>query len=185
MTTFYSFSMPDHTSSIIPFDHYQGKVVLIFNSALKCGLKGQYSGIQKLFDTYHDKGLEVLDFPCNQFKEQSPGGANDIAQVCETKYGVTFSVFDKIDVNGPNAAPLYQFLKKAKPKDQGSNFLFSSAMTVVGWTGNVTRQAKEDIQWNFTKFLINRKGEVVDRFAPTVSPLKMKSRIEQLLSESP
>ncbi len=127
---------------------YHGKVVLIVNVASECGLTPQYEGLQALYDQYKDKGLVVLAFPCNQFGRQEPGSEAEIKQFCSTKYNVTFPLFSKIEVNGPNAAPLYQFLTSQTAEPAG--------------TGK--------IQWNFEKFLLDREGKLVNRFAPRTAP---------------
>ena len=138
---------------------YKGKVVLAVNVASECGFTPQYEGLQKLYAEYRDRGLVVLGFPCNQFGAQEPGAEEEIESFCEVNYGVTFPLFAKIDVNGKNAAPLYEHLKKSKPGVLGS----------------------EAIKWNFTKFLVDRKGNVVERYAPKVEPEAIAADIEKLL----
>ena len=138
---------------------YKDKVLLIVNTASKCGFTPQFEGLEELNKQYADKGLVVLGFPCNQFGKQDPGTMGEITEFCQLNYGVSFTMAEKIDVNGNNAHPLYQFLK-------------SSAKGVLGTEG---------IKWNFTKFLINREGEVVKRFAPTVKPQEISDAIEALI----
>lgn len=138
---------------------YEGRVLLIVNTASKCGFTPQYEGLEALYRDYAPRGFSVLGFPCNQFGEQEPGESDEIGQFCEVNYGVTFPLFAKIDVNGEAAHPLYQWLKKEAPGVLGS----------------------ERIKWNFTKFLIDRDGRVVGRFAPTTKPEELKSHIERLL----
>lgn len=138
---------------------YRGKVLLVVNVASKCGFTPQYAGLEELYRTYRDRGLVVLGFPCNQFLRQEPGTADDIRSVCALKYGVTFPVLDKVQVNGPGAHPLYRHLKAARH----------------GLLG--TRAVK----WNFTKFLVDRTGEVVGRYSALTSPRKLAARIDQLL----
>ena len=135
------------------------KVMLVVNTASECGFTPQYQGLEKLYKQLHGKGLEVLGFPCNQFGEQEPGSEKEIASFCEINYGVTFPLFHKIDVNGDNAAPLYKWLKKEKPGLLGTGA----------------------IKWNFTKFLVDRKGGVVARYAPNDTPESMQSDLEKLL----
>ena len=137
----------------------QGKVALVVNVASKCGLTPQYTGLEKIHEQYADRGFTVLGFPCNQFGAQEPGDASAIESFCEINYGVTFPLFAKIDVNGDSAAPLYQYLKKAKPGLLGS----------------------EAIKWNFTKFLVDRKGNVVERYAPNAEPESLSGDVEKLL----
>ena len=127
---------------------YAGKVMLVVNTASKCGFTPQYKGLEALYEKYRDKGLVVLGFPCNQFGEQEPGSAAEIGAFCEKNYGVSFPMFEKIDVNGDAAHPLYQWLKKSAPGLLGS----------------------ERIKWNFTKFLLDRNGKVVERYAPMTKP---------------
>jgi len=138
---------------------YRGQVLLIVNTASKCGFTPQYEGLEQLWRTYKDRGFTILAFPCNQFGAQEPGDAAEIANFCSLTYDVTFPVMSKIDVNGGDAHPLYKFLKKEQKGLLGT----------------------EAIKWNFTKFLIGRDGEVVERFAPTTKPEDLKAAIEALL----
>ena len=138
---------------------FRDHVMLIVNTASKCGFTPQYEGLEALYRDYRDRGLVVLGFPCNQFGEQEPGDAAEIASFCKLTYDVNFPMFAKIDVNGPSASPLYDWLK-------------STAAGVLG---------SEAIKWNFTKFLVDRNGTVVDRFAPTIEPEALTKEIEALL----
>lgn len=138
---------------------YTGKVLLIVNTASHCGFTPQYAGLEALYQRYRERGLVVLGFPCNQFGSQEPGEAEEIASFCQKNYGVSFPMFAKIDVNGNEAHPLYQYLKKAAPGLLGS----------------------EGIKWNFTKFLVDRQGEVVERYAPATAPESIARDIEKLL----
>jgi glutathione peroxidase len=138
---------------------YRGQVLLIVNTASKCGFTPQYEGLEALYRDYKDKGFSVLAFPCNQFGAQEPGNAEEIASFCSLTYDVTFPVLAKIDVNGPSAHPLYAYLKHEQKGVLGT----------------------EGIKWNFTKFLIGRDGEVVERFAPTTKPEDLKLAVEALL----
>ncbi|WP_374649353.1 glutathione peroxidase [Rhizorhabdus sp.] len=159
MSTVYDFSAKAIDGSEVSLDQYRDKVLLIVNTASKCGFTPQYEGLEKLHEEMSDKGLVVLGFPCNQFGAQEPGDAEEIATFCRTSYDVKFPIFAKVDVNGPNAHPLYAWLK-------------SKAKGVLGTEG---------IKWNFTKFLIDRNGQVVSRYAPTTKPEAIKSDIEDLL----
>ena len=141
------------------FAEYTGKVLLIVNTASYCGFTAQYEGLETLYQRFKDRGLVVLGFPCNQFGEQEPGVATEIASFCQKNYGVTFPMFTKIDVNGDDTHPLYQHLKK-------------SALGLLG---------SEDIKWNFTKFLVTRDGEVAKRYAPDTAPEALAEDIEALL----
>lgn len=137
---------------------YRKKVLLIVNVASKCGFTPQYEGLQQLYEKYHEQGLEVLGFPTNQFLAQEPGTDEEIQQFCQQNYGVTFPVFAKIEVNGSGAHPLYQYLTKEAP----------------GFLGGA-------IKWNFTKFLVDRDGEIAKRYAPNTEPEKLTEKIEELL----
>ncbi|WP_141734799.1 glutathione peroxidase [Oligoflexus tunisiensis] len=138
---------------------YQGKVMLIVNVASACGLTPQYKGLQELYNEFHDKGFEVLGFPCNQFGAQEPGTESEIKNFCSTRFDVNFPMFSKIEVNGDKAHPLYQYLKKEK----------------AGKDGN------PDIEWNFAKFLVDDQGRVVERFPARTDPSEIKSRVAELL----
>jgi glutathione peroxidase len=159
MASIYDFSVNDIQGRSQKLDRYKDKVMLIVNVASKCGFTPQYKGLEALYEKLHARGLEILGFPCNQFGSQEPGSEKQIAQFCELNYGVTFPMFAKIAVNGDEAAPLYQYLKKEKPGLLGS----------------------EAIKWNFTKFLVDRKGNVVERYAPNVEPQAIAGDIEKLL----
>jgi glutathione peroxidase len=153
----YEVKQPDGSSE--PLAAHKGKVLLVVNVASKCGFTPQYAGLEALYRKYRDRGFEVLGFPCNQFGGQEPGNAEEIASFCSLNYDVTFPVFAKIEVNGPNADPLYEHLKKAAPGLMGSTA----------------------IKWNFTKFLVGRDGKVVRRYAPTTKPEEIERDIESLL----
>ena len=159
MTAVYDFSMTDIHGKPQSLAQYKNKVLLIVNTASQCGFTPQYKGLESLYKKMHTRGLEVLGFPCNQFGAQEPGGEEEIESFCEVNYGVTFPMFAKIDVNGKNAAPLYEHLKEANPGLLGS----------------------EAIKWNFTKFLVDREGKVVERYAPKVEPEAIADDIEKLL----
>ena len=142
-----------------PLSAYQGKPLLIVNTASKCGLTPQYEGLEQLYQTYREQGFEILGFPCNQFLSQEPGSEAEIGEFCSSNYSVSFPLFGKIDVNGPDTSPLYDYLKSAAPGLLGSR----------------------RIKWNFTKFLVNSDGQVVDRFAPATKPDKIAASIKKLL----
>jgi glutathione peroxidase len=160
MMTFYDLKAVSLQGREICMEEYRGKVVLVVNTASKCGFTPQLTGIEALWKKYKDRGLVVLGFPCNQFGHQEPGDEKQIEGGCVLNYGVTFQMFSKIDVNGDNAHPVYQWLK-SQPKGKGT---FGNA-----------------IKWNFTKFLINRQGEVVGRFGSMVTPEKLDAEIAKLL----
>ena len=159
MASIYDFSVTDISGKPVKLDRYKGRAVLIVNTSSKCGYTPQYKGLEALYAKYHAKGLEVLGFPCNQFGAQEPGDAKEIAQFCAINYGVTFPLFAKVDVNGDNAAPLWKYLKAEKPGLLGS----------------------EGIKWNFTKFLVDREGRVIARFAPKDTPESIAADIEKVL----
>ncbi len=159
MATIYDFKVKDIHGKNVKLDAYKGKALLIVNTASKCGFTPQYKGLEELHQKFSGKGLAVLGFPCNQFGAQEPGSEKEIESFCEVNYGVTFPLFAKIDVNGADAAPLYRHLKAAKPGLLGS----------------------ETIKWNFTKFLVDRKGNVVERYAPNAEPASLAGDIEKLL----
>ena len=159
MASIYDFSAKDIRGKERKLDEYKDKVLLIVNVASKCGFTPQYKGLEALYEKLHGRGLEILGFPSNQFGAQEPGNEAEIAQFCNLNYGVTFPLFAKIDVNGSAAAPLYQYLKKEKRGLLGS----------------------EAIKWNFTKFLVDRKGNVVERYAPNVEPEAIAGDVEKLL----
>ena len=150
----YEFTVKDNKGNNVSLSEFKGKVLLIVNTATKCGLTPQYEGLESLYEKYKDQGFEILDFPCNQFAVQAPGDAQAIDSFCTLKYNTKFRRFEKIKVNGKDAAPLYQYLKQQKPGR---------------------------IEWNFAKFLIDRNGEVVDRFASTAKPETITEAIEKLL----
>ncbi len=155
----YDFELKDIDGNLTSLKQHQGKVLLIVNVASACGFTPQYDGLEKLHRKYKDRGLVVLGFPCNQFGAQEPGDEKEIQQFCKLKYDVTFPMLSKIEVNGPGAHPLFQHLKS---EEKG---LFGT----------------EAIKWNFTKFLVDRQGNVVERFAPQTAPEKLEKQVEALL----
>ncbi|KAK7208126.1 thioredoxin-like protein [Myxozyma melibiosi] len=158
-TSFYDLAPLDSKGNPFDFHQLEGKVVVIVNVASKCGFTPQYKGLEELYQKYHDKGLEIIGFPCNQFGRQEPGSDEEIASFCTLNYGVTFPVLKKVDVNGDNADAVYKFLKSKKAG-------------LLGFRG---------IKWNFEKFVIDRKGEVVERFSSVTTPEGLSSEIEKLL----
>ncbi|SDM88440.1 glutathione peroxidase [Sediminibacillus halophilus] len=155
----YDFSATSISGEEVPLQKYKGKAMLIVNTASKCGFTPQYQGLQQLYDKFHDEGLVVLGFPSNQFMNQEPGSEETIQTFCQTNYGVTFPLFSKIDVKGKNAHPLFAYLSEQAP-------------------GVLSGQ----IKWNFTKFLVDKNGHVVKRYAPSTKPESMEADIQQLLS---
>ena len=169
--TIYDFTVLDSQGNKIELNQYHGKVLLIVNTATGCGFTPQYEGLEKLYQDYQSKGFEILDFPCNQFLNQAPGTNQEIVEFCQLKYGVTFKTFGKIVVNGKNADPLYEYLRKEKP--------ISEPIKGKGFLKNLFLGSK--IEWNFTKFLIDQKGNVIKRFSPTVTPDQLREEIILLL----
>jgi glutathione peroxidase len=167
----YDLVVKDSFMKDVRLSDYKGKVLLIVNTATGCGFTPQYDGLEKLYEEYREKGLEILDFPCNQFLNQAPGSNKEIAEFCQMKFGIAFKTFAKINVNGKNADPLYKLLRKQIPQSEPKKF-FGFIKTAL--TGS-------SIEWNFTKFLVDRNGNVIRRFAPTVEPEKLKNIIEELL----
>ncbi len=174
----YDFKVIDSQKNEIKLDTYKGKVLLVVNTATGCGFTPQYEGLQKLYNKYKDKGFEVLDFPCNQFLNQAPGTDEEIVTFCQTNFGVTFKTFSKIEVNGENAAPLYTYLKEAVPEDLENEHSAGFIDKIKGLGQN---PVGSDIKWNFTKFLIDRSGNVAYRFSPTNSPEELEKKIVELL----
>ncbi len=162
MGSVYAFSAPLLDGREVRLEDFRGRVLLIVNTASRCGFTPQYAGLEKTHRIYKDRGLTVLGFPCNQFGGQEPGSAEQISSFCQKNYDVSFPIFARIDVNGPEAHPLYRFLTRAKR----------------GFLG------RERISWNFTKFLVDRHGTVVQRFTPSKKPEKLAGAIEALLGES-
>ena len=158
----YQHSLTLNTGEQTTLEQYKGKVLLIVNTASKCGFTPQYEGLEALYKKYHDKGFEILGFPCDQFGHQEPGSDEDIAQFCTLNFGVSFPLFKKTNVNGPDANPLFEALKNEAPGLLGS----------------------KRIKWNFTKFLINVEGKVLKRYAPTIKPSSIDSDIAELLEKN-
>jgi glutathione peroxidase len=174
----YDFTVKDNHGGAVGLKKYEGSVLLIVNTATKCGLTPQYTALQQLYDRYKDKGLEILDFPCNQFMGQAPGSDAEIEEFCTLNYSTGFPRFAKIDVNGKNADPLYVWLKEQAPEDAGNEETKSFEKKVKLLTlGN----KKQDIKWNFGKFLIDRNGNVVGRYSPAYLPEELGKEIEAQL----
>ena len=159
MTTIADFTVINNKGEQIDLKQKLGKIILVVNTASKCGFTPQYEGLEELFQQYREQGFEVLAFPCNQFGGQEPGNPSEIAEFCKVNFGLTFSLMEKADVNGDDASPLFDWMKAEKPGLMGS----------------------KAIKWNFTKFLIDREGNVVKRYAPTDAPKSIAKDIEKLL----
>ena len=156
----HEFTAPTPTGEDRPLSEYAGQVAVVVNTASRCGLTPQFTGLQELYEQYRDQGLVVLGFPCNQFANQEPGTDTEASQFCQLNYGVDFPVFAKVDVNGSNAHPLWQWLRAQRS----------------GLLGDA-------IKWNFTKFLVGRDGQVIERFAPTTAPATMRAAVEKALQQ--
>lgn len=156
--SFYDFDARTLAGKTMSMADTKGKVVLVVNTASKCGFTPQYAGLETLYEKYKDKGLVIIGFPCNQFGEQEPGGSGEIQEFCQVNYGVTFPIMSKVDVNGDNADPIFKYLKSQLGSILGSR-----------------------IKWNFTKFLLDRNGKPVERFSPLTTPEKIEPAIKKLL----
>ena len=164
----------------VSLKNFKGKVLIIVNTATGCGFTPQYEGLENLYKKYHDKGLEILDFPCNQFGNQAPGTDDEIHDFCSLKYNTSFDQFKKVDVNGENEIPLYTFLKNSISEDTIEAMKNKMAMKAVEKL-STTCKNKNDIKWNFTKFLVDKDGNVVGRYSPTYKPEDMEEKIKELL----
>ena len=159
MTTVFDFTVQNAAGADRPLDEFKGQVLLIVNTASKCGFTPQFAGLEELYEKYKDKGVSVIGFPCNQFGKQDPGSNDEIQEFCQLNYGVSFPMMGKIEVNGSGADPLFKHLKDEAP-------------------GLLTK----NIKWNFTKFLVNTDGQVVKRYAPTTKPAEIEQDIDELLA---
>ena len=176
----YDIKVKNRNNDDVPLSDFKGKVLLIVNTANGCGFTPQYEGLEKLYKEYHDKGLEILDFPCNQFGNQAPGTDEEIHEFCALKYNTSFDQFMKIEVNGEKESPLYTLLKDAISDDTISGMKNKMAMKAVEKISK-TAVKENDIKWNFTKFLVDREGKVVGRFSPTYKPEDMEDKIKELI----
>lgn len=178
----YGFDIKNMDGEKVRMKEFEGKVLLIVNTATECGFTPQYDDLQNLYERYESEGLEILDFPCNQFGHQAPGSDEEILSFCDSRYGITFPQFSKIEVNGENAIPMYDYLKSQKGFE---GFDPEHPLTVMlesklGKHGDDYKNSP-DIKWNFTKFLVDREGNVVARFEPTEDMLNVEERVRQLL----
>lgn len=176
----YDYKVSKRDGSQLSISDFSGKVMLIVNTATGCGFTPQYKGLEELYQKYHEKGLEILDFPCDQFGHQAPGEDDEIHEFCTMKYHTTFDQFKKIEVNGANAEPLFTYLKSQKGFE-GFSGVKGAVMKAVVSKIDPDYKNNPDIKWNFTKFLVDRSGNVVERFESTVEPSKIEEKIVSLL----
>ena len=180
MATIYDFKALTSRGKELDFAQFEGKVLLIVNTASKCGFTPQFKGLEELNQKYKDQGLVIIGFPCNQFKEQDPGNDSQIEEFCQLNYGVTFQIMKKIDVNGENADPIFVYLKEQAPAEEYKGLKAKAAKTLFKKISD-SAKTESDIQWNFTKFLISRDGKTIQRFAPTAEPKDFEKEIVALL----
>jgi glutathione peroxidase len=181
MNSIYQFTAKGRNGTSLALSTFKGKVLLIVNTATGCGFTPQYEGLEKLYCKYHGKGLEILDFPCDQFGHQAPGSDDEIHQFCTLKYNTSFDQLAKIEVNGPGADPIYKFLKSARAKDDAPEAEIAKLRELLAKHGLAGAREPGDIEWNFTKFLIDRDGNIVKRFHPTTTPETIDAEISDLL----
>lgn len=181
MSTVYDFSLPGKQGQDVSLAQYKGKVLLIVNTATGCGFTPQYEDLEAMYHRLKDRGLEILDIPCNQFGHQAPGTDKEISEFCTLKFGADFPQFRKSDVNGKNALPLYGWLKQQKPCRGGYDQKLAAVMEKLYNEANSEPRKKDDIQWNFTKFLISRDGAVLERFEPVVDMKEVEKAVEAAL----
>lgn len=180
MENIFDFKDLNNKGTEVDFAQYKGKVLMIVNTASKCGFTPQYDGLEELYQKYKDQGLLIVGFPCDQFAHQEPGSDEEIAEFCRINHGVTFPLMKKIDVNGENAHPIFKYLKSQAPKEEYKGLKAKAAHTMLK---GISKSAKKesDILWNFTKFLINRDGSVIKRYAPTTEPKDFENDIKEML----
>ena len=181
MKTVYDFTVTDREGKEVNLSEFNGKVLLIVNTATGCGFTPHYEPLEAMYKEFRDKGFEILDFPCNQFANQAPGNADEIHQFCTLKFGTEFPQFKKIDVNGDNADPLFVFLATEKPFEGFGKGLKNAALNKFTSANNKKFDDKAYIKWNFTKFLVDREGKVIARFEPTEDMKKVKEAVAAAL----
>lgn len=180
MSTIYDYKAIASNGKEIDFVDFKGKVLMIINTASKCGFTPQFDGLEELNEKYRERGLVMLGFPCNQFANQDPGTDSEITEFCRVNYGVTFQMMKKIDVNGKEEHPLYTYLKEQAPKEEVKG-LKAKAATALFSKMSKSVEKDSDIKWNFTKFLVSRDGTRIERFAPTTEPKDIEKAIEAML----
>ena len=180
MAKIYDFKTKSNRGAEVDFAQFEGKVLMVVNTASKCGFTPQYDGLEALYQKYKDQGLVIVGFPCDQFAGQEPGSNDEIAEFCRINHGVTFPLMAKTDVNGPSAEPVFEYLKEQAPTEEYSGLKAKATRTMLK---GLSKSAKKDsdILWNFTKFLVNRDGSVVKRYAPVVKPEDIEKDIQGML----
>ena len=180
MAKIYDFKTKSNRGAEVDFAQFECKVLMVVNTASKCGFTPQYDGLEALYQKYKDQGLVIVGFPCDQFAGQEPGSNDEIAEFCRINHGVTFPLMAKTDVNGPNAEPVFEYLKEQAPTEEYSGLKAKATRTMLK---GLSKSAKKDsdILWNFTKFLVNRDGSVVKRYAPVVKPEDIEKDIQGML----
>ena len=180
MAKIYDFKTKSNRGAEVDFAQFEGKVLMVVNTASKCGFTPQYDGLEALYQKYKDQGLVIVGFPCDQFAGQEPGSNDEIAEFCRINHGVTFPLMAKTDVNGPNAEPVFEYLKEQAPTEEYSGLKAKATRTMLK---GLSKSAKKDsdILWNFTKFLVNRDGSVVKRYAPVVKPEDIEKDIQGMI----
>ena len=181
MSKFYDFTVKDNKGNDVSLKDYEGKVLLVVNTATGCGFTPQYEGLEALYKKYQDKGLEILDFPCNQFGNQAPGSDEEIHEFCTLKYDTTFPRFAKVDVNGETASPVFSYLATEKPFHGFGKGIKNKALEAFAAANNKAFGEKTYIGWNFTKFLLDKEGNVVERIEPTDDMAALDAKVEALL----
>lgn len=176
----YDCKVKDREGKDVSLKTFKDKVLIIVNTATGCGFTPQYKGLEELYKKYHDKGLEILDFPCNQFGNQAPGTDDEIHEFCAFKYNTTFDQFSKVDVNGDDEIPLYTYLKGELKEDKITGMKNKMSMKAVEKISSTCKK-EGDIKWNFTKFLVDRKGKVIERYSPTFKPEDMEEDLKRLI----
>lgn len=180
MASIYDFKVKTRDGKDFALSDLKGKVLLIVNTATGCGFTPQYEGLEELYEKYHDSGLEILDFPCDQFGHQAPGSDDEIHEFCTAKYQTQFDQFAKLEVNGDKADPLWNYLKEQIQDEEVRGMKNKMAMKAVEKLGKATGETGF-IKWNFTKFLVDREGKVVERYAPTTEPKDFEEKVKELL----
>ncbi len=180
MEKIYDFKSTGNKGAEVDFAQFEGKVLMIVNTASKCGFTPQYDGLEALYQKYKDQGFVIVGFPCDQFAGQEPGSNEEIAEFCRLNHGVTFPLMAKTDVNGPKAEPIFEYLKAQAPTEEYNGLKAKATKTMLkGLSKSVEKDS--DILWNFTKFLVNRDGTVVKRYAPVVKPEDIEKDIQEML----